>query len=957
MITPRRTRLVRVADLQAFRRVLARLALAPAADARVVVVPSRAAARQLARTAPRDAWPDLVTRDQLYDRLQARLERAPERLTPFAREAAMRAAAARAADAGAAPPFALRPGLVAEIVRFYDQLRRQRQSVDRFETLLTDSLAGNPDDRGAQRLLRQTAFLAATYRAYDAELARRGALDEHALRDRLIASAAADPIRHVMVAVGDWIADPDGLFPADFDLLTRLPGLEAIDVVATSGTLASGFHQRIHDWLPGLEETDATGVGGVEPSSTPVLRVPEPADVPFAFLRRDREEELAAVARELAGPGAQPSAVAFARPLPYLYVAPEVFGGAHVAYASHDALPLAAEPYAAAVDLAIEFALTAFTRSAGVALLRSPHFEWSREDRAVTRESVAALDRLLSESRYLGELERLRSLPEWWRTTDSVPAALVETAAPAFDAMREAAAALAPLTESALLSAQVARVAAFLERYARTGEARADRARAAVATVLQAIGAAYATHGDPPSTIEGVASEVRRWLEDETFVPETPEASLQLLDAQAARFADVARLFVVGLIEGEWPERARRNIFYPPGLLAALGWPSEADRRGANLAAFVDLLRSPSGDTTLSTFKLDDEALVEPAVIIEEAGNAGLPIATVGADASPRARVFDDEWLALDPVEPAHLGETARGWAALRLSRTPAADTRYHGEAGPRPLARLSVSAVETYLTCPFKYFARYVLKLEDEPDDDEVMDPKRQGQFVHAVFEAFFKKWDATHGGSITPESLDEAYALFDAIAGEHLSRLPESEAALERTRLLGSAVAPGLADAVFRMEAERPVEVVERRLEYKLEGDFTFAGPNGPRTLNLKGFVDRIDLLADGTFRLIDYKLGRAPNRSRALQLPVYAICAEQRLGGPRLSEAAYIAFREPKRVVGLVSARSDQDAVLASASERLVTAVEAIEAGHFPPTPEDVFLCGFCGYGAVCRKDYVE
>ena len=34
---------------------------------------------------------------------------------------------------------------------------------------------------------------------------------------------------------------------------------------------------------------------------------------------------------------------------------------------------------------------------------------------------------------------------------------------------------------------------------------------------------------------------------------------------------------LVGLIEQEWPERPRRNIFYPPSLLKALGWPSEKD--------------------------------------------------------------------------------------------------------------------------------------------------------------------------------------------------------------------------------------------------------------------------------------------------------------------------------------------------------------------------------------------
>ncbi|HMB79360.1 MAG TPA: PD-(D/E)XK nuclease family protein, partial [Vicinamibacterales bacterium] len=183
----------------------------------------------------------------------------------------------------------------------------------------------------------------------------------------------------------------------------------------------------------------------------------------------------------------------------------------------------------------------------------------------------------------------------------------------------------------------------------------------------------------------------------------------------------------------------------------------------------------------------------------------------------------------------------------------------------------------------------------------------------------------------------------------------------ALERTRLLGSGVAAGLGEVVFRMEAERPVEVVERLLEYKLDGEFELAGPDGPRRITLKGIADRLDLLADGTFRLIDYKLSSAPNKSRALQLPIYGVCAEQRLAGHhgrnwQLSEAAYLAFKGPKRVVPLFATAADRAKVLAEAQQRLADTVDAIERGEFPPTPDDVWRCETCSFASVCRKDYV-
>jgi len=268
------------------------------------------------------------------------------------------------------------------------------------------------------------------------------------------------------------------------------------------------------------------------------------------------------------------------------------------------------------------------------------------------------------------------------------------------------------------------------------------------------------------------------------------------------------------------------------------------------------------------------------------------------------------------------------GPASTADVRARSAVSRCGGTQAPRAI---SVSAVETYLTCPFKYFAQYVLKLEEEREEEEVMDPKTQGQFVHAVFEAFFKTWqDRGHRG-ITPDNLHPAREIFAEIVEEKIKPLSDAEAALERTRLLGSTVAAGLGEVVFRMEAERPTPVGERLLEYRLHGEFEFNGPNGPKRIALKGVADRIDLLADGSFRLIDYKLSSAPGKSRALQLPIYGLCAEQRLKKP-LGEAAYIAFRGAKRVTPLFSARSDRTDVLAAAQEKLIDAVEHIERGEF-------------------------
>jgi RecB family exonuclease len=131
----------------------------------------------------------------------------------------------------------------------------------------------------------------------------------------------------------------------------------------------------------------------------------------------------------------------------------------------------------------------------------------------------------------------------------------------------------------------------------------------------------------------------------------------------------------------------------------------------------------------------------------------------------------------------------------------------------------------------------------------------------------------------------------------------------------------------------------------------------------VQVRGKADRIDLLEDGTFRVIDYKLGRAPKAVRALQLPVYSACAGQELnrrGGYRgrswrVSGAGYVAFKEKNAFVPLGGSTALQQA-LDDGTARFVAAVEGIERGDFPVRPEEPFLCTRCGYAGVCRKDYI-
>ena len=300
-------------------------------------------------------------------------------------------------------------------------------------------------------------------------------------------------------------------------------------------------------------------------------------------------------------------------------------------------------------------------------------------------------------------------------------------------------------------------------------------------------------------------------------------------------------------------------------------------------------------------------------------------------------------------------------YEADRIER-PAIDTaRFRGQTTGHAPATYSLSALERYQDCPFKFFAADVLRLEEAPEDEPALSPRARGRFVHEVFQRFFEAWDSRGAGTITPDRLDAARSLFEEVARPLLSRLPEADASLEWTRLFGSAISVGIVDVVLGLEASRPAVVQERWLEYRLEGDFSLGAADG-RRVPLKGVADRIDLLDGNRLRVIDYKSGYPPNVKRALQVVVYALCAQERLAGRdgrpwTLDEAAYVAFAGKRALVPVVKAGAkDVDDILAAARQRLIALVDDIGSGTFPPRPHEPMMCTYCAYPSVCRKDYV-
>jgi RecB family exonuclease len=972
VITPRTTRLVRAADLRSFRSTLTALATEGSpfdARNRLMVVPTRVAAHHLLRSIEdrlrepaATILPDMVTRAELHDRL---FERAPQHAAPFTiqeREALLTVACRVSVEGGAKPPFRIRPGLVGAMLEFFDSLKRHQKSVNDFERLALGRLnEGAEHDRGAERLVRQTRFLATVFREFERRCEEAGGVDEHAIRERLLDMEPDQPWRHVIVAVRDRAADRYGLYPVDWDLLARLPELQRVDVVVTDATLAGGFHERIHQWLPGIEEVRADEAAT---SSPPLLDL---CDVVPAthVVTRDREQEITEFARwvrdEIARGGdvLDRTALVVRQRLPYVYLARDVFRGTGIPHQMFDALPLAAEPYAAVVDVLFSCISANFARLPGVALLRSPHLQFKTGDgRPLRPDEVAALDRALSEAGYLGGIDVLERLHATWRGEGTRVSRAAIIAVSVFEGLARE---LEPLRTNVTVADHLDRVLTFLSDHAAPAPAERDdslvarefRARAAILGLIRALRDAYRRFPSDAVPFDQVAAMVRRHIEVQTFAPRTGESGVHLMDADSAPFGEFDYVQLAGLVDGEWPEKPHRNIFYSPAILRDLGWPADSERVESARRAFSDLLQLPRKQLVVSTFSLEHDSLVTPSVLFDQIAEPHEPRTVEPRTIGSR---IPDPGSRIGPGIV--LSESARSWAAWRLERS--ADSVSAGRTDGHVASGYAVSALERYQDCPFLFFASNVLQLDEVPEDEPSLSPRARGRFIHEVFQRFFERWDERGERTITPERIDAARALFADVAEPLLATLSEADAGLERTRLFGSAISVGIVDVVLGLEASGPVDVVDRWVEYRLDGQFSLGSGDG-RTVRLRGVADRIDLLTDGRLRVIDYKTGYPPQPKRALQVPVYGLCAQERLaergeGAWRVEEAAYVAFSGKRPFVSVIGTRNDRDVVLADARARLFDIVDGIERGEFPVRPYETRICSYCAYPSVCRKDYV-
>ena len=290
-----------------------------------------------------------------------------------------------------------------------------------------------------------------------------------------------------------------------------------------------------------------------------------------------------------------------------------------------------------------------------------------------------------------------------------------------------------------------------------------------------------------------------------------------------------------------------------------------------------------------------------------------------------------------------------------------------------------SPTRLQTWATCPFRYFLSNVLGIAapEQPEEVATISSMERGSLLHSILERFIRTaqqqraipasdqpWTDDHRRQlieIAEQEFQEAEQrgvtgkslLWELARNEMLSdleRFLKEDAKLRRKH----GVSPHAVECAFGFpedEHPTPLDSVE----------WTSARTG---TLRFRGFIDRIDLSPSGdTALVLDYKSGKTNayanmdkdpvQRGKRLQLPVYGLAARQLLGDAVDIKVAYwfvtengkFATRPPRKPGTL-------DDMLDAFAPVVGTIAEGIGAGLFPANPgNEGNNCRNCDFKNLC------
>ena len=214
----------------------------------------------------------------------------------------------------------------------------------------------------------------------------------------------------------------------------------------------------------------------------------------------------------------------------------------------------------------------------------------------------------------------------------------------------------------------------------------------------------------------------------------------------------------------------------------------------------------------------------------------------------------------------------------------------------------LSSSRLERIAICPYLYFLNDILKVK-KPEEMEYepvqwMNPMERGLLLHQIYEDFYRRLIEKLGTAFGGPSFSRHWPMLKKIIDERLEEKREFLAPpgeliyqLERREILESCKIFLIGEEkYYKGQVPQYFELAfgTRDNEHEVLGKVRSVELTLPaeEKISFQGKIDRIDLMPDGTYRIIDYKTGGSANYKKGkpfrygeqLQHALYAVALQK-------------------------------------------------------------------------------
>ncbi|MFA3783928.1 PD-(D/E)XK nuclease family protein [Melioribacteraceae bacterium 4301-Me] len=301
-----------------------------------------------------------------------------------------------------------------------------------------------------------------------------------------------------------------------------------------------------------------------------------------------------------------------------------------------------------------------------------------------------------------------------------------------------------------------------------------------------------------------------------------------------------------------------------------------------------------------------------------------------------------------------------------------------------------SVSQLETYAKCPFKFFMERILKVGVREEPTEEIEALEMGNILHSILFEFYSELRRRNLvlKNCSDVVFNEASEIMKKIAKEkiNIGSFNSPVTFYEKEKILGfndiwessllykfleeerngtDNFIPSFFEVSFgTLKKERIDELLSLPEPIEIDG------------IKLRGKIDRIDISeADKLFNIVDYKLGGKKPSSKelkdgiSLQLPVYLYAASELLKKkyekdflPNEMIIYSLKYSADKFGKDPVSIKNSRDKEITTAEQlidltihHIKKYIQKISEGEFCLSPHEnreQIVCSYCQFKSVCR-----